>query len=100
MFVCIRPYICTKEISYYKESGQCSVHRYSCTPGFCSQNDGLDRADVLGCLDFCYLDVDLDESLHLSDLNTRYDQWRGTGTTIDVKNVGPKNKKTLKARFL
>ena len=55
------------------------LRRYSCTPGFCSQTNGLDRADVLGCMYFCYLDVTPDEQLFRDEFHTRYNEWLGGG---------------------
>ena len=58
--------------------------QYSCAPGFCSQNNGLDRADVLGCLYFCYLDVTPDESLERDEFHTRYTEWLGGAADCDL----------------
>ena len=53
--------------------------RYECTDGYCSKNNGLDRGNVLGCLDFCYLDVDKDLLLQRTEFQIRFDEWRGDG---------------------
>ena len=57
--------------------------QYSCAPGFCSQNNGLDRADVLGCMYFCYLDISLNELLERSEFHTRFGEWTAGGDTCD-----------------
>src|SRR6218665_3704251 len=63
------------------------LYRYSCAPGFCSQTNGLSRGDVLGCLYFCYLDMSLDELIQHVEVDDRYDEWRGTGTEPEEREL-------------
>lgn len=43
------------------------VDRYQCTENYCSKENGLSRADVIGCLYFCARDKDNDGELSLDE---------------------------------
>ena len=40
----------------FRAAGLLRAFRYRCDGTYCSKNNGLSRADVLGCLSFCGVD--------------------------------------------
>ena len=44
----------------FRAAGLLRAFRYRCDGTYCSKNNGLSRADVLGCLSFCGLDKNRD----------------------------------------
>ena len=57
--------------------GFVSAQSYECSAGFCSSATYPERADVLGCLYFCYLDSTPDLVLERVEINGRFDEWNG-----------------------